>query len=64
MYQCSLQGDLLAEVPVSSSVVYSLAWHDGAPARLLSIAGSSSRVDLCSPNFAYRDRTVAFPLKA
>ena len=63
LYQCSLQGELLAEIPVSSSVVYSVAWHCGQPANLLSVGGSSSRLDLCTPNFAYKDRTVALPLK-
>ena len=63
LYQCSLQGELLAEIPVSSSVVYSVAWHCGQPANILSVGGSSSRLDLCTPNFAYKDRTVALPLK-
>merc|ERR1719351_592682 len=58
LYQCSLQGELLAEIPVSSSVVYSVAWHCGQPANLLSVGGSSSRLDLCTPNFAYKDRTA------
>ena len=46
--------------------VYSVARHCGQPADLLSVVSLSSRLDLCTPNFASKDGTdgtVVLPLK-
>lgn len=61
LYQTTLTGSVLAEVTVSSSCVYSVACQD-APARFLAAAGASNRIDICAPNFSYKDQTIEFPL--
>lgn len=53
LHQYTFNGDLVAEIPVSSPSVYSVAWID-TPNKLLTIGGSSNSVDVCT-NFTYRD---------
>lgn len=53
LHQYSFNGDLVAEIPVSSPSVYSLAWIN-EPTKFLTIGGSSNQVDVCT-NFAFRD---------
>ena len=56
-----MTGDVLSEITVSSRCVYSVAFQEnsaGATFNFLAAAGSSAYVDVCSPNFSYKDRTV------
>lgn len=51
--QYNLKGDVTAEVPVSSSSVYSVVAQI-EPDKFLSIAGASNSLDICT-NYNYRD---------
>lgn len=51
--QYNMKGDVTAEVPVSSSSVYSVVAQI-EPEKFLSIAGSSNSLDICT-NYNYRD---------
>lgn len=53
LYQYNLKGDLTARIPVSSSSIYSVV-SQSMPEKLLSIAGSSNYLDVCT-NYNYRD---------
>jgi len=61
LYQANYNGDVTAEVVVSSSVVYSIA-HMLQPS-ILCVAGSSSNVDICAPSYNYKDATIKFPVE-
>jgi len=60
MYQTSYEGVITSEVETTSSCLYSVAWQDNP--RILTCAGSSAIIDVCAPNFNYRDHTLSFPL--
>jgi len=60
MYQANYSGEITAEVATTSSCLYSVAWQDNP--RILTCAGSSSIIDVCAPNFNYRDHTLEFPV--
>merc|ERR1719481_1976605 len=62
MYQASFSGEVTAEVTTSSRVTYSLALQQNPS--ILCVAGSSSWVDICAPNFNYRDATISFPTQS
>jgi THO complex subunit 6 len=62
VYQTNLTGEVTAEVAVSSTVTYSLAWQHSGDHKLLCVAGSSSYIDICTNNFNYRDATISFPV--
>ncbi|XP_055702304.1 THO complex subunit 6 [Phlebotomus papatasi] len=51
--QYSLNGDLSAEIPVSSPATYSVIWQT-TPTKLMSIAGAHNEIDICL-NFNYKD---------
>lgn len=51
--QYSLNGDLSAEIPVSSPATYSVVWKV-TPTKLMSIAGAHNEIDICL-NFNYKD---------
>lgn len=51
--QYNLKGDVTAEVPVSSSSIYSVV-AQAEPDKFLSIAGASNSLDICT-NYNYRD---------
>jgi len=61
MYQTNLSGEVIAEIETSSSCLYSVVHLNSEPLKMMSCAGSSSKIDLCTANFSYRDRTVSFP---
>ena len=61
LYQTNLSGELIAEIDTSSSCLYSVVHMYSESLKLMSCAGSSSKIDLCSANFSYRDRTITFP---
>ena len=61
LYQTNLSGGLIAEIDTSSSCLYSVVYMCSESLKLMSCAGSSSKIDLCTANFSYRDRTVTFP---
>ena len=66
VYQASFNGELLAEIPVSSSCIYSLAIKPvskESEVNMLTCAGSSSKIDICSPNLSYKDKTIIFSPK-
>lgn len=46
-------GTPTAEIPTSSSAVYSVVWQTD-PQKFMAIAGTSNEVDVC-PNFNYKD---------
>jgi len=60
MYQANYSGEITAEVGTTSSCLYSVAWQHNP--RILTCAGSSAVIDVCAPNFNYRDHTLAFPV--
>lgn len=55
-YQMSFIGDIISEIPTSAVTTYS-AIHQEEPYKLLSIAGSSPKIDICS-NFMYKNQTL------
>ncbi|GLH02264.1 hypothetical protein R5R35_002818 [Gryllus longicercus] len=57
-YHLSYTGDVLAQIPSSSTSVYSAVYQE-SPLKVLCIAGSSSKIDLCT-NFSYRDQILSF----
>lgn len=61
LYQANLSGEVQSVVPVSSSCIYSIVCQE-APIRILTCSGSSSKIDVCAPNFSYKDQTIAFPI--
>jgi THO complex subunit 6 len=61
VYQANFSGEVKAEVGVSFSTTYSLAWQDTESHKVLCVAGSSSYIDICAPNFNYKDATISFP---
>lgn len=63
VFQVNLSGEVTAEVGVSSSTTYSLACQDSpSHTKVLCVAGSSSYIDICTPNFNYKDATISFPV--
>lgn len=57
-YQMNLSGDIMAQIPSSSTTVYSAVYQE-EPWKVMCIAGSSSKIDLCT-NFSYRDQILSF----
>lgn len=53
LFQYNLKGDITAEIPVSSSSIYSVV-SQNAPEKFMSIAGASNHLDICT-NFNYKD---------
>ncbi|XP_055688073.1 THO complex subunit 6 [Lutzomyia longipalpis] len=49
----SLNGDISAEIPISSPATYSVIWQT-APTKIMSIAGAQNEIDICL-NFNYKD---------
>jgi hypothetical protein len=60
MYHSSITGDIVADVPVSSKCVYSVAYVE-EPIKMLTVVGSSAWIDICSPNFSYKQQSIMFP---
>ncbi|XP_011502090.1 PREDICTED: THO complex subunit 6 isoform X2 [Ceratosolen solmsi marchali] len=58
LYHLTYQGVSLAKVPVSSNTVYSVIYQE-QPQKVLCIAGSSNKIDLCT-NFNYREMILKF----
>ncbi|XP_072943789.1 THO complex subunit 6 [Epargyreus clarus] len=58
LYHFNYSGDIQVELPVSSTTVYSVAIRTN-PNKILSIAGSSPEIDLCT-TFNYRDQVLHF----
>lgn len=58
VYHLNYQGEVVAEVPTSSNTVYSIVYQE-TPQNLLSIAGSSNNIDICT-NFNYRELILKF----
>ncbi|XP_063974502.1 THO complex subunit 6 [Diachasmimorpha longicaudata] len=58
VYHLSYQTDILAKVPTSSNTVYSIVYRE-TPQKILSIAGSSNNLDICT-NFNYREFMLRF----
>ncbi|KAJ8971819.1 hypothetical protein NQ317_002936 [Molorchus minor] len=56
-YQMSFVGDIISEIPTSAVTTYS-AIHQEEPFLVLSIAGSSPKIDICS-NFMYRNQQLS-----
>ncbi|XP_065346686.1 THO complex subunit 6 homolog [Cloeon dipterum] len=54
----SLTGGVLAEVPLSATCLYSLAYQE-SPQKVMCMAGSSHKIDFCT-NFNYRDQVLSF----
>ncbi|XP_046750767.1 THO complex subunit 6 [Diprion similis] len=58
VHHLTYQGEALAEVPTSSNTIYSIV-HQESPQKLLSMAGSSNNIDICT-NFSYREMVLKF----
>ncbi|CAH0555910.1 unnamed protein product [Brassicogethes aeneus] len=56
-YHMNFVGDMITEIPTSSVTTYS-AMHQDSPSKILTIAGSSPKIDICS-NFMYRDQQLS-----
>ena len=61
LFQANFSGEITAEVSVSSSMIYSIA-HSDNPS-VLCVGGSSSYIDMCAPNYNYKDVTLTFPVE-
>lgn len=57
LYQFNYNGDVFAEIPSSSTSIYSVV-HREEPYKVMCIAGSSPKIDLCT-NFSYRDQILS-----
>ncbi|XP_040576757.1 THO complex subunit 6 homolog [Lepeophtheirus salmonis] len=62
LYQTDFTGNLLSEIPVTPSCLYSISTQEKS-IKVLAASGSSSKIDLCIPNFSYKDQTITFPSK-
>jgi len=58
LHHLTYQGLTLAKVPVSSNTVYSVVYQE-QPQKVLSIGGSSNKIDVCT-NFNYRETVLKF----
>lgn len=56
LFQYNLKGEVTAEIPVSSSSIYTVV-SQTTPERFMSIAGASNYLDMCT-NFNYKDISV------
>lgn len=54
VYHWSYSGEIKAEVSTSGSNIFSIAISEKTQPKLLSIAGTSNKIDICT-NFMYRD---------
>eukprot|EP00096_Caligus_rogercresseyi_P007317 TRINITY_DN25145_c0_g1_i1.p1 TRINITY_DN25145_c0_g1~~TRINITY_DN25145_c0_g1_i1.p1 ORF type:complete len:339 (-),score=93.93 TRINITY_DN25145_c0_g1_i1:86-1102(-) len=62
LYQTDYTGNVISEIPVTPSCLYSISTQE-KKYKVLAASGSSSKIDLCMPNFSYKDQTISFPLK-
>jgi len=53
-------GQINSEIPTASGTTYSVEFQT-RPFKMMSIAGSSSHVDICTGNFGYKDKLLHFP---
>lgn len=58
LYQLNYSGEIIAEIPVSATTVYS-AIQQTLPQFVFTIAGSSPHIDLCT-NLNYKDQSLYF----
>ncbi|XP_018562227.1 THO complex subunit 6 isoform X2 [Anoplophora glabripennis] len=56
-YQMTFIGDIISKIPTSAVTTYS-AIHQEEPFQLLSIAGSSPKIDICN-NFMYKNQQLS-----
>lgn len=61
MYHFNMQGSLMAEVKTRASCLYSVVANEETDHKLMSAAGASSQITLCTHNFSYSDNSVTFP---
>ena len=61
MFHYNFNGDLMAEVKTSSSCLYTVEATEQKDFKILSAAGSNSKIDLCTHNFSYSDNFCIFP---
>lgn len=54
-YQLSYNGEIYAEIPSSSTSIFSIGVQDNP--KVLCLAGSSFKIDICN-NFNYRDQIL------
>ncbi len=59
--QYDFNGGLKSELKTSSSCIYSVASTTQSDFKVLSLAGSNSKIDLCTHNFSYTDNSINFP---
>lgn len=57
-YNLNYTGDTYAQIPSSSTSIYSAVYQE-TPLKVMCMAGSSSKIDLCT-NFSYRDQILTF----
>ena len=58
LYHLTYQGVTLAKVPISSNTVYNVIYQE-QPEKVLSVSGSSNKIDVCT-NFNYREMVLKF----
>lgn len=59
LYQYSFKGDVVSEVQISGSSVYSVVWQNTPPNKIMTMCGTSNNIDV-STNFTYKDTTLSF----
>ncbi|KAJ9595991.1 hypothetical protein L9F63_012812 [Diploptera punctata] len=57
-YNLNYTGDTYAQIPSSSTCIYSAVYQE-TPLKVMCLAGSSAKIDLCT-NFSYRDQILSF----
>lgn len=56
LYEYNLKGDVTAEIPTASTAIFSVV-SQSTPEKLMSIAGSSNQLDICT-NYNYKDISI------
>ena len=63
LYQANLSNsETVAEIPTDSGACTYSVEYQTKPLRIMMIAGASAAMDMCTPNFSYKDRTITFPI--
>ena len=62
LYQANLSNsEIVADIPTASGACTYSVEYQTKPFRIMIIAGASAEMDMCTPNFSYKDRTLTFP---
>lgn len=59
LYQYNFNGDVVSEISISGTSVLSVTWQS-CPFRMMAIAGTSNKIDICTNNFTYKENALSF----